>query len=168
MKKINENENKNQSKGFNDKIAMFNSNSTKTQNNQNNQLSSQQNSKPNKNKSSKFIGEESQNQIDQEKDIFYINYAHNQKLNPELKDLDISIKKNDTNEEDNNNIDINISNNNNINNNIECEDEDEEFVIENIKTAINGTFIRYSGLFQRCSSPLQGFRQFMDGVMVNG
>ena len=50
MKKINENENKNQSKGFNDKIAMFNSNSTKTQNNQNNQLSSKQNSKPNKNK----------------------------------------------------------------------------------------------------------------------
>ena len=50
MKKINENENKNQSKNFNDKIAMFNSNSTKTQNNQNNQLSSKQNSKPNKNK----------------------------------------------------------------------------------------------------------------------
>ena len=49
MKKINENENKNQSKNFNDKIAMFNSNSTKTQNNQNNQLSSKQNSKPNKN-----------------------------------------------------------------------------------------------------------------------
>ena len=41
-------------------------------------------------KNNSYVDTESQNQIDQEKAIFYVNYMNNQKTNPELKDLDIS------------------------------------------------------------------------------
>ena len=146
-KQIYENENQNENNiKVNDNIQVNQTEKEKeNNNNEENKKEIEKSSEKEENKSSKFIGEESQNQIDQEKDIFYINYAHNQKLNPELKDLDISTKKNDTNEEDNNNIDINISNNNNINNNIENEDVDEEFVIENIKQFPSLGLINTSG-----------------------
>ena len=64
-----------------------------------------------------YIDIESQNQIEQEKATFYVNYTHNQKLNSELKDISIS--------------NISKSNNNIID---EEEKEFNEFTIKDIQT----------------------------------
>ena len=66
-----------------------------------------------------YIDSESQNQVDQEKENFYINYIYNQKTNPELKDLEFSQKEINNNNENENNPDKNL---------------EKDFSIKNIKS----------------------------------
>ena len=112
-------------------IEENNSNEIKEKNEQNNYIEiennqeEQEKEKENQQKeeSIKYMNTESQNQIDQEKEIFYINYKNNQRTNPELKDLDIS-----------SNLSKSVNNNNNINTTPEKDEknQNEEFNIKKI------------------------------------
>lgn len=113
IKEITENKEK-QEKEENNKIE---NNVNENQMEQNNKEEEDKNkSKTEKNNS--YVDTESQNQIDQEKAIFYVNYMNNQKTNPELKDLDIS---------------SNSNKNNNNNNNIEEKEKEKDFSFKNAK-----------------------------------
>ena len=103
-----------------------------------------------------YIDTESQNQIDQEKATFYINYTHNQKLNPELKDISIS----------------NLSKSNN--NIIDEEEKEKEFNIKEIQNFptlgldnINGknSYINSSLQCLINTKPLIDF--FLEGKNIN-
>ena len=114
-------------------IEENNSNEIKEKNEQNNYIEIENNQEEQekekekenqqKEESIKYMNTESQNQIDQEKEIFYINYKNNQRTNPELKDLDIS-----------SNLSKSVNNNNNINTTPEKDEknQNEEFNIKKI------------------------------------
>ena len=114
-------------------IEENNSNEIKEKNQQNNYIEIENNQEEQekekekenqqKEESIKYMNTESQNQIDQEKEIFYINYKNNQRTNPELKDLDIS-----------SNLSKSVNNNNNINTTPEKDEknQNEEFNIKKI------------------------------------
>ena len=82
-----------------------------------------------------YIDSESQNQVDQEKENFYINYINNQKTNPELKDLEFSQKE--------------------VNNKDNDKSIEKDFTIKNIKTFPTLGLDNISGKSSYINSSLQ-------------